>query len=410
VKATRLVDIALGILTSIGGFLDVGAIATAADAGASFRFQLLWVVALGTLCVAFLVEMVGRLAAVSHHAYADAVRERLGFQFYVWPLLAEAIVDFLVLGAEIGGVCIALQLATGIAFRWWAIPVAVAVWLTLWFGSFTLIEDGIGLLGLVTLAFVVGALVLGVPWGEVARGFVPRMVPGGARHDTAHFLFVAVGIMGAILSPYLFSFYSSGAIEEGWREKDVGVNRLVAIVGMGFGGVVQMGVLATAALVLAPAGIRIDRYDQVALTLVGPLGRWGFWLFVVSLGIACFGACVEQALETGYVLAQALGWNWGAGKKPAEAARFGAAYTLSIVVSTPLMVAGIDPLKLTMFSMALTAVMLPLEVVPLLVIMNDRHYLGEHTNGWLGNGVVGFVLAMTCLLALVAIPLQYLGG
>jgi Mn2+/Fe2+ NRAMP family transporter len=74
------------------------------------------------------------------------------------------------------------------------------------------------------------------------------------------------------------------------------------------------------------------------------------------------------------------------------------------------MVAGIDPLKLTMFSMALTAVMLPLEVVPLLVIMNDRHYLGEHTNGWLGNGVVGFVLAMTCLLALVAIPLQYLGG
>jgi Mn2+/Fe2+ NRAMP family transporter len=89
------------------------------------------------------------------------------------------------------------------------------------------------------------------------------------------------------------------------------------------------------------------------------------------------------------VLAPALGWNWGAGKKPAQAARFCAAYTRSIAVSTSLMVVGLDPLKLTMFSMALTAVMLPLEVVPLLVIMNDPHYLGEHTNGWVGNSVVG---------------------
>lgn len=119
---------------------------------------------------------------------------------------------------------------------------------------------------------------------------------------------------------------------------------------------------------------------------------------------------MEQALETGFIVSQAFGWNWGQSKRPVEAARFTMAYTMSIAASSLLMVVGIDPLKLTLFSMALTAVMLPLVVTPLLVIMNDRHYLGEHTNGWLANTVVGLIIGLTCVLALVAIPLEYLGG
>ncbi|HET8654653.1 MAG TPA: divalent metal cation transporter [Longimicrobiaceae bacterium] len=405
-KPKKLLQVALGVLTSIGGFLDVGAIATAADAGASFRFRLLWVVALGTLVVIFLAEMVGRLAAVSKHAYADAVRERFGFQFYFWPLLAEFIVDFLVLGAEIGGVCIALQLLTGISFRWWAIPVAFAVWLTAWFGTFKVIENSVALLGLVTIAFVVGAFHLGLPWGEAGRGFIPSAPP----QDAAHYWFVAVSIMGALVSPYVLYFYSSGAIEDGWGTRELQVNRLVATVGMGFGSVVQMGMLATAALVLAPRGISIDDYGQVALTLVGPFGLWGFYLFVASLGVTCFGACMEQGLETAYISSQAFGWNWGESKSPRKAARFSMAYTLSIFASSLIMLAGIDPLKLTMFSMALTALMLPLVIVPLLVIMNDRNYLGEHTNGWVTNLAVGLIIGLTFVLALFAIPLEYLGG
>jgi Mn2+/Fe2+ NRAMP family transporter len=108
---------ALGIVTSIGGFLDVGAIATAAQAGTSFGYALIWAILLGTVCVIFLVEMSGRLAAVSKHTLADAMRERLGFKFYVFPLFAEMVVDFLTLRAEIGGISIALQLMTGVSLR-----------------------------------------------------------------------------------------------------------------------------------------------------------------------------------------------------------------------------------------------------------------------------------------------------
>lgn len=146
---SKLVQIALGIFTSIGGFLEVGAIATTAQAGAAFGFQLIWAVLLGTVCVIFLVEMSGRLAAVSRHTIKDALRERFGPRIYMVTLVSDVLINLMVLAAEIGGMSLALQLVTGISFRWWALPVGVLTWVLLWKGSFGLIEYGVSLLGMV---------------------------------------------------------------------------------------------------------------------------------------------------------------------------------------------------------------------------------------------------------------------
>ena len=402
----KIREIALGIVTSIGGFLDVGAIATAAEAGSSFEFQLIWTIVLGTICVIALVEMSGRLAAVSKHTLADAVRERLGFNFFIFPLIAEVIVDFLVLGAEIGGVCIALQLVTGISFQWWALPVAFAIWLLLWKGTFSLIENGISFLGLITLAFVVATFKLRPALPAVAEGLLPTI----PQQDTAHYLFIAVSILGALISPYLFYFYSSGAVEDKWDRSHLGVNRAVAGLGMGFGSLVSLGVLIVAAQVLHPRGIQVDSYEQAALMLTQPFGYWGFVLFAASLGVACFGAALEVSLDTAYILAQAFGWNWGETLHPKEAARFSFVYTVFVFLASLLMVVGIDPLQLTLFSMALTAVILPLTIIPFLVLMNDREYVGDHCNGWISNSITIFTIVLTFVLAIVAIPLEVLGG
>ncbi|OUC13953.1 MAG: hypothetical protein B0A82_14280 [Alkalinema sp. CACIAM 70d] len=403
---SKILEIFLGIVTSIGGFLDVGAIATSAEAGSSFGFHLLWAIVLGTICVIFLVEMSGRLAAVSQHTLADAVRERFGFNFYVFPLIAEVIVDFLVLGAEIGGVCIALQLLTGIDLRWWALPVAFAIWLLLWKGTFGLIENGISLFGLVTLAFVVAIFKLRPDLPALTQSLLPSL----PHQDTPHYLFIAVSILGALISPYLFYFYSSGAVEDKWDKSYLGVNRAVASLGMGFGSIVSIGVLIVAAQVLQPRGITVDSYEQAALMLTQPFGYWGFILFAVSLGIACFGAALEVTLDTAYIVAQALGWNWGENLHPREAARFSSIYTVFVFSATVLILIGLDPLQLTLFSMALTAVILPTVIVPFLVLMNDRKYVGDHKNGWISNGVVVFTTILAFVLAIVAIPLEIFGG
>jgi Mn2+/Fe2+ NRAMP family transporter len=403
---SKLLEIALGLVTGIGGFLEAGSLATSAQAGAAFGFQLVWAIALGTICIAFLVEMGGRFAAVSKHTLPDAMRERFGVRFFSVVLVSVVLVSFLVLASEIGGVALALQLSTGIRFQWWAPVVALAVWLVLWAHNFSLVEKGASLLGLVTLVFVVAAFKLHVPLTALGAHLLPSL----PQHEGARYWFMAVSILGASVSPYLFYFYSAGAIEDKWDESYLGINRVIAGLGMGFGGGVAVAVLAVAAVVLNSRGIQVDRYEQIPLILAEPLGRWGFILFVASLGIACFGAALEIALQIAYLVAQGFGWNWGENLRPREAARFSLTYTVVICLAGVLILTGIDPLKLTIFSMAVTAVSLPITVVPLLILMNDPQYVGENGNHWLANAAVLFISIVACIVALVAIPLQLMGG
>jgi Mn2+/Fe2+ NRAMP family transporter len=130
----------------------------------------------------------------------------------------------------------------------------------------------------------------------------------------------------------------------------------------------------------------------------------------VSLGITCFSASLEVSLYLAYITAQAFGWNWGQNQRPSQDARFSFTYTIVILFSSLLMLAGIDPLKLTLFTMALTALILPFDIAPLLLLMNDEAYLGKYRNGWLSNAVVILVIGLVFLVALVAIPLEIIGG
>jgi len=401
----KLLHVALGVVTSFGGFLEAGSIATSVQAGAEFGYSLLWVLLLGVVCLVVLIEMSGRLAAVSHHTIAGAMRERFGFSFFLLPLIGVVAVSMLTLAAELGGVCMALQLATGIGFQWWALPVMLAVWLLLWRGTFGVIEDGVSLLGLVTVAFVIAAVRLHPSAGEVAAGFVPSAAP----YAPSRYWFLAVSILGATLTPYLFYFYSSGAVEDGWDADDVPANRLVSAFGMGFGATLAAAVLVVAALVYT-RGVRLDSYDQIAPMLTDALGRWGYPLFVAALGIACFGAALEVSLALAYMIAQGFGWNWGENARPRDAARFSVSYTLALVLATALVVVGLDPLRVTNVAMALNAASLPLAVVPFLVLMNDREYVGEHVNGRLANVLVLVVVALACVLAVVSLPLELAGG
>lgn len=402
----RIMEVALGIVTSVGGFLEVGSIATAAQGGADFGFQLAWAVVLGTICVMFLVEMSGRLAAVSGHTVMDAIRERFGFPFSVIPLLTVLFVSLLVMASEIGGVCLALQLVTGIALRWWVVPIATALWLLLWRGTFGMVEKGASLLGLVTIVFAVVAYQLHPDWNAVAHGMLPTLPSG----DRAHYWFIAVSILGASITPYLFLFYSSGAVEDHWDETYIGINRATAGLGMSFGGTLSLSVLIVAAMVFLPRGIHIESYEQIALMLTGALGSWGFYLFAASLGVACFGAASEIALASAYMMAQEFGWKWSENARPKHAARFSLAYTVMIVLGAVPMLLGLDPLKLTVASMALTAASLPPAVIPFLVIMNDRTYVKDHGNHWIANSAVIAIMLLSFVLAVVSIPLELVGG
>lgn len=402
----KILEIGLGIVTSVGGFLEIGSITTAAQAGAGFGYQLGWSVLLGTICIAFLVEMSGRFAACSKHTIPDAMRERFGARLFAIPLLIMLAVSTLVLAAEIGGVGAALNLATGIALPIWTIPVALLAWILLWKANFSFIENGVSMLGLITLVFAVSAFKAHPDYGEMARGLLPTL----PSQEKSHYWFVAVSVLGASISPYLYYFYSSGAIEEKWDEKYVGINRIIAGFGMFFGGFLSLAILVLAAVIFHPAHKDVNQYQDLPLLLVPIIGNKGFWFFVAALFVACLGATLEIALSLAYLVAQGLGWEWGENLEPTDDARFSLTFTLLIIAGSVFTLVGIDPLKLTEISMSLTAASLPVGVFPFLVLMNDKTYVGDHTNGPISNGAVMIISVLASALAIVSIPLELVGS
>src|SRR5207247_11321093 len=123
-----------------------------------------------------------------------------------------------------------------------------------WKGTFGSIEHGVAIVGMITLSFVLGAWWVHPDWHAVARGFVPHL----PSQDRAQYGYLAVSIIGATVSPYLVSFYSSGAIEEGWKTSDLGPNRLTSVLGMSFGSMVAISAVVVSAVVVAPAGIAVE--------------------------------------------------------------------------------------------------------------------------------------------------------
>jgi len=403
----KLLQISLGIVTSVGGFLETGLIATSTQAGAAFGYRLIWAVILGTICLIFLVEMSGRFAIASRMTIADGIRDRFGSNMFVVMLAITFIVNLMVLAAEIGGVSLALQFVTGWSFQWWAVPVAIAVWLLLWQGTFGIIEDGVSFLGLIALSIVVAMFVMGPPWAEVAHGAMPTL----PDKDPLHYAFIAVGILGAVISPYLFFFYSSGAIEDKWDKSYFGINRAIAILGMSFGAIISVAIIVLAAMIYPPRGIEdVEGYEQIAMILTPAFGGWGLYLFSGSLLITCFGAALEVSLAQSYLVAQGFGWNWSESARPRTDPAFCLVYTICILIAVVPIALGLDPLTVTIFSMAITAVSLPFGVVPFIFLMNDRKYVGDHVNGLIGNAVVLFVIGLAFLFAIVTIPLQIWGG
>ena len=402
----KIFTLVLGIVTSIGGFVEAGSISTAAQAGAEFGFTLLWAIAVATLILACLAEMAGRVAAVGQRTIAAAVRERFGVHFQLIPLGAELLIDLLLLTAELGGVAIAVKLLTGIGFQWWIFPVGAVVWLVLWFGNFSVIENGVGLLGIITLSFVYSAWQLEPNPHSLASGFVPSL----PEQSLARYAFIAVTIVGATVSPYLLNFYSSGAIEEKWSASDLWINRITSFVGMGFGAIVSMGVLVTSAIVFGPQRIQIESYEQAAPMFTPVFGPWAITIFALALGVGCFGAAVEITLNAGYVLGQSFGWTWGVEKPRRNASRFSVAFTLMLLLAVAIGSIGFDPLRMTLIAVSLTVVITPLVVLPFLVLMNEERYVKEHTSGPLGNSLLAVLTVVCALMAMVVIPLQILGG
>jgi manganese transport protein len=400
----RLLEVTLGILTAIGGFVDIGDLVANALVGARFGMALAWVVVLGVVGICLYAEMAGRVAAVSQRPVFDLVRERLGPRVALANLVASAFVNFLTLTAEVAGVALALELATSVNYLLWIPLVTFLVWIVVWRMKFESMERMFGLAGLALIAFAVALWQLGPDWGRLIHAATHPALPGGEGLPT--YLYYGIALFGAAMTPYEVFFFSSGAVEEKWSKKDLMVERANVYVGFPLGGLLSLAIMAGTALLLFPLGIGVDHLSQVGTPVVLGLGKVGIAFLLVGFFAATFGAALETALSAGYTVSQYLGWQWGKFVAPREAARFHLYVLLSLIAAAGVALTTIDPIKVTEYSIVFSAVALPLTYFPILVIANDSDYMGDKTNSRATNALGTVYLVLLVVISLAAIPLM----
>jgi Mn2+/Fe2+ NRAMP family transporter len=346
--------------------------------------------------------MAGRIAAVSGRAVFDLVRERLGPRVALLNLVASWLVTVITLAAELGGVALALQLATGLSHLLWVPVAAVSVWLVLWRMRFELMERVFGLAGLALLVFAVALFALPTDWAELGHG---ALLISSAGEGWSVYWFVAVALFASTVSPYEVFFFSSGGVEERWSAADLAHARSNVLIGFPVGGFLALSLIAVATVAYHPSGASLDTLDQVARPVVTALGGAGLAVAVLAFFAVTFGAALETGLSAAYAASQYFGWQWGKRVGPREAARFHTVLLVGLLLGVLLLMTAVDPVRLTEYMLVLSAVVLPLTYLPILVVANDRNYLGDRVNGWWTNLLGAVFLLLIVAASVAAIPL-----
>ncbi|GAA1525074.1 NRAMP family divalent metal transporter [Kribbella lupini] len=400
----KLLAVTLGILTAIGGFVDIGDLVTNALVGARFGMHLAWVVVVGVIGICLYADMAGRVVAMSGRPVFDLIRERLGRRTGLVTLVSSFLVTVLTLIAEIGGVALAFELASGVNYLLWMPLAAFAVWMVIWRVKFSKLETTFGLLGLLLIVFAVALWKVGPDWGQLLhQATSPRPI---GHESWATYAYYAIALFGAAMTPYEVFFFSSGGVEEKWTRRDLATERANVFIGFPLGGLLSLAIAGCTAVLFLPAGIQVSTLGQVALPTAVALGKVGLAVVLIGIFAATFGAALETALSCGYTIAQYRGWQWGKFVRPRQASRFHLVIVICLLLSVLTLLTAVDPVKVTEYSVVFAAMALPLTYLPILIVANDPDYMGTAKNGAVRNFLALVYLGLLLVASIAAIPLM----
>ncbi len=401
-------ELTLGIMTAVGGFVDISELVFAAKAGSTFGYALIWVFAFATIGIIVFSEMSGRVAAVAKQPVFNLMRHRLGLKLGLVTLAASIISNLITCAAEIGGVSLVLNYLTGASYMLMAILMTAVMILSIWVLPFKWIERTYGLLGLFMIVFAAALVAIHPPWDKIAGGLVPQIPHGLSTNELLTFGYFMVAIVSAVMFPYEVYFYSSGGIEEEWGPKDLFTNRLTAILGMGLGSLLAISILANSAQLFGPANVDPEIPGTAALQAAIPFGKWGLVLALLGMFFAVAGAAVETCMANAYSIAQFFGWIWGRHKKPWEAPRFTITWIVLFLLALAIVLTGVDVMMLVEFAILFSILVLPFTYLPLLLLSGDKKYMGQYVNGPVVTTFGWFYFAVITVAAVAALPLFFL--
>ncbi len=371
-------------------------------AGAQYGYGLLWAVVLVTISLAVVQEMVARMGVVTGKGLADLIREKFGVRITFWSMLLLLIANAATTVAEFAGIAGAMDIFGVSPFI--AVPVAaIVVWVLVVRGSYRYVERVLLVLCLIYFSYVISGFLVHPNWGQVLH---QTLVPPIQLNQG--YLLTLVAVIGTTIAPWMQFYQQSAIADKNIKVAHLRYEQLDTYIGTFLTDFVAFFIVVCTGATLFVHHIQINQAKDAALALA-PLVRGNGQIAEILFGIGLLNASLMAAsvlpLSTAYSIAEAFGWERGVGRRFSEAPQFLTLYTSIIVVG-----AGITlfvPADRLVFVLNLPNVvggmLLPLILVLMMILCNDRRLMGRYANGRGKNVVAGVTTIMMTVLTLLII-------
>jgi len=390
-----------GIITANAGN-DAGGIATFASVGADHGYKLLWLLIPLTISLGIVQEMCARMGAVTGKGLADLIRERFGVRWTALVMTALLVANGGVTVSEFVGIAAAMELF-GVA-RFISIPIAaMAIWWLVVKGSYQRIERVFLVMSLVFLGYVVSAFLARPSWGTVAREMVrPNF------EFTPVYLFTFIAIIGTTISPYMQVYIQSSVVDKGVRAENYLLTRADVWLGTVFAILIVFFIVISTAATLNVQGEHVESAAHAARALRPLAGAYAETLFAIGLFGASMLAAGVVPLATAYSITEAFGFEKGVSSTFREAPIFLGVFTFLVALGALIAILpGLPLIRVLLVTQVINGILLPVILIAVLRLVNNRELMGRHVNGHFYNIVawttVVIVSAASILLIVVTI-------
>ena len=388
---------------------DAGGITTYSVAGAHYGYTLLWMLPLVALALIIVQEMSARLGVATGKGLADLIRESMGIRITAIIIGLMLIANLANTVSEFAGVAASMEIF-GVS-KYVSVPLAaVGVWLLILKANYKSVERVFLLASALYLAYVASGILANPPWEEVGRAAVTP-----SFHFEAGYVAIFVTVIGTTIAPWMQFYQQASIADKGLKAADYAYERLDVIVGSLFAVLVAAFITIACAATLHTNGVRIETAKDAALALRPLAGSYASTLFALGLLNASIFSAAILPLSTAYVVCEAFGWESGVSRSWKEAPVFFGLYTAFIMLGAAIILLPIKSLIQAMLaSQTLNGVLLPVILVVMLRLVNDRRVMGRFTNGRVANvvsyGIVAILIALTGILLVTSVAPGVLGN
>jgi NRAMP (natural resistance-associated macrophage protein)-like metal ion transporter len=380
---------------------DAGGIFTYSSAGAQFGYSLLWTMIPTTIALIVVQEMCSRMGAVTGKGLSDLIREEYGFRTTFFLMLALVLINFGNILSEFAGIASSLELFHVSKFI--SVPLcAMFVWAIVVKGSYRGVEKIFLVASFFYIAYIISGVLAHPDWTtSLVRTVTP---PPRADWHMPGYLYATIGVVGTTIAPWMQFYLQASVVEKGVTERQYAASRIDVIVGCFFTDIVAWFIVVACAATLYVSGHRnIQDATEAAVALKPLAGQYAYLLFAAGLFNASLFAASILPISTAYSVCEALGFESGVGKKFREAPVFYWLYTILIAAGAGIILVPDFPyVRFILFSQVLNGIALPFVLIFMLLLINKRELMREHTNSRFFNGV-----AWTTTVVLVGLTIAW---